>query len=55
MGNTKIIRVNIELNDELKRIAELNKIKITDASREVARLLKNNREKKFKLMEEIKF
>lgn len=50
---TKHARINIELADLIKKIADANHIKYTEASREVARLIKLHRGKK--ITREIKF
>lgn len=55
MVNSRIIRVNFELEEELRRIANLNRIKIIEASRIAASILKRSRDKKLNMFEEIKF
>lgn len=45
---TKLIRVKIELADEIKEIARKNQITLTEASKEIARLLRNNKNRKIK-------
>lgn len=53
--NNPIKRVNIELVNEIERIARENCIKFTEASKEAARLIKNNKGKRIKLIREIRF
>lgn len=50
---TKLIRVNMELANEINEIAKKNCIKLTEASREIARLVRNNKNKK--MIKEIRF
>ena len=52
---TKLIRVNIELAKEIEKIARKNNIMITEASREVANILKQKRNTKVNIMRELKF
>lgn len=53
--NSRLARINVELFDEIKRIAEKNKIKFIEASREIALATKKQMNKKINVTEEIKF
>jgi len=46
-------RISNELNEEIKRISEKNGIGYTEACKEIARVIKKNRNKK--VVREIKF
>jgi len=50
---SRTARINEELAKEIERIAKKNEIKFVDASREIMRLLKQNKNKK--LRREIQF
>lgn len=55
MNRTRISRVHIELYDAIKDFAIKNNIKFVEASREIAKIEKARRGKKYKLVEEIQF
>lgn len=53
MVKSRIVRISEELVEEIERVARKNQIKIVEASREVARMMKNNKNKK--LTKDIQF
>lgn len=53
MRKSKIMRINLDLANELERFAKTNNIKIMDASKEFARVIRRNRGRK--VSREIKF
>ena len=50
---SKLKRISIELDMEIEKMAEMNNLKYTDATREIAMMLKNKRNRK--IIYEIKF
>lgn len=50
---TKIIRVSKELSDEIERFAKLNDTRLVEASKEFAKLIRQNKNRK--IIREIKF
>ena len=50
-----LMRIHIDLNEEIRKMAEKNGMKLIEASRMAAQILKNNQNKKIQIIEEIKF
>jgi len=55
MIKSKIVRISEELDEEIKRVSNLNGEKYTTASKNIARVLRRNRNKKIKFEDIIKF
>lgn len=53
--NSKLIRVHVDLAREVENGARKNKMKITEYSRELARLMKNNRKKRTRIVRDIEW
>lgn len=53
MNSSEIRRISKDLGEEIEKIAKKNNIKFTEASKELARFIKNN--KTNKIIREIEF
>ena len=52
---SKLKRISLELDGEIVKLAEKNKIKYTDATRQVARIIQNKKNRRIIIQDEIRF